>query len=136
MVDHEQKLVMVIDDSLLVRKIVAVTARRQELDCVGYADGVEALRAIHERRHRMPDLILLDIGVPHLDGYRLLAHFHTPQFAATPVIILSGRGGVLDRLCTRLAGAVAYIEKPFRVDQLVDCFVRYLHITPMAVYAP
>ena len=128
-------LVMVIDDSLTVRKIVEVTCRRQGLDCVSYADGVEALRALHDHIHAIPDLLLLDVGLPQMDGYRLLRHFRfRSAFAHMNIIILSARGGVLDHLCTRIAGASGYIHKPFRTDELVALFATYLHITPVAVY--
>lgn len=126
---------MVIDDSLTVRKIVEVTCRRQALLCVSYPDGLEALRALHEQRHRIPDMIVLDLGLPQMDGYRLLRHFRLrSMFAATTIIVLSGRAGVLDHLYARLAGAAAYIEKPFRTNALVALFVTYLHIPRIPAY--
>ena len=62
------KLVMIIDDSLTVRKIMETSLKREGFASVSYPDGIEALRALNERRHPIPDLVLLDIGLPKMDG--------------------------------------------------------------------
>jgi twitching motility two-component system response regulator PilG len=112
--------VVIIDDSIVVRKIVETTLRRAGIACISYQDGVEALQALKERQDDIPDLIFLDIGLPRLDGYDVLRLLKTsPMFDRTPVFMLSARDGMLDRLKSRLAGARGHITKPFKVQELL-----------------
>jgi twitching motility two-component system response regulator PilG len=124
------KLVMIVDDSLTVRKIIETSLKREGFDSVSFADGMEAMRAITEQRiRRIPDLIILDIGMPKMDGYafaRLLKS--KPQFNHTVIIMLTSRDGVIDRLKGRLAGAKDYITKPFRTQELMDRLHLYLGV--------
>src|SRR5689334_13503227 len=107
------KLVMVIDDSTTVRKIIETCLRREGFTVQGYADGVEAMRALTSSNARIPDLVLLDINLPKMDGYEVARKFKTkPQFHNTIIVMLSRRDGVIDRLKGRLAGAKEYITKP------------------------
>ncbi len=113
--------VVIIDDSLVVRKIVETTCRRAGIDCTGYPDGVEALQALKGWQDDLPDLIFLDIGLPKLDGYDVLRLLRaSPYFDRTSVFILSARDGVLDRLKSRLAGARGHITKPFKIQELLS----------------
>jgi twitching motility two-component system response regulator PilG len=114
--------VVIIDDSLVVRKIVETTFRRAGVDCASYADGVEALQALKEGEDDLlPDLIFLDVGLPHLDGYDVLRLLKaSPRFDRTAVIMLSARDGILDRVKSRLAGARGHITKPFKIQELLS----------------
>jgi twitching motility two-component system response regulator PilG len=71
------KLVMIIDDSLTVRKIIETSLKREGFESVSYPDGIEAIRALNEKRHRTPDLVILDIGLPKMDGYEVARHLKT-----------------------------------------------------------
>jgi twitching motility two-component system response regulator PilG len=123
------KLVMVIDDSLTVRKIIETSLRREGINSVSYSDGIEALRALNERRHPIPDLVILDIGLPKMDGYEVARHLKTKQqFGNTTIIMLSGRDGVIDRLKGRLAGAKDYITKPFRTQEVMSVVHSHLKV--------
>jgi twitching motility two-component system response regulator PilG len=121
------KLVMIIDDSLIVRKIIETSLKREGIQSVSYADGVEALLALNERRCPVPDLVILDIGLPKMDGYEVARHLKTKQqFGNTTIIMLSRRDGVIDRLKGRLAGAKDYITKPFRTQEIMSVVRSYL----------
>jgi len=124
------KLVMIIDDSLTVRKIIETSLRREGFDCVSYADGIEALRALTEQRlKRIPDLVILDIGLPKMDGYEFARRLRTkPQFNSTIIIMLTSRDGVIDRLKGRLAGAKDYITKPFRTQDVITILHTHLGV--------
>jgi len=124
------KLVMIIDDSLTVRKIIETSLRREGFESVSYADAIEALRAITEQRlKRIPDLIILDIGLPKMDGYEFARRLRTkPQFNNTVIIMLTSRDGVIDRLKGRLAGAKDYIIKPFRTQELISVLHTHLGV--------
>ena len=122
------KLVMVIDDSPTVRKIVEVSLRREGLDVVSFPDGIEALRAVTNRQlDRIPDLIVLDIDLPKMNGYEIARYLRSkPQWSRTVIVILSRHDGVIDRLKARLAGTQAYLTKPFTTQMIVDVVTKSL----------
>jgi DNA-binding response OmpR family regulator len=121
------KLVMVIDDSTTVRKIIETCLGRQGFQVLGFPDGVEAMRWLMEPTSRVPDLVLLDIGLPKMDGYEVARRLKTkPQFSNTVIIMLSRRDGMIDRLKGRLAGAKDYITKPFKTQDIISVTESYL----------
>jgi twitching motility two-component system response regulator PilG len=115
-----RKRVLVIDDSPTVRKIIEVTLAREGYEVVSVPDGVEALRALYAPGARLPDLILLDLVMPRLDGFgvalKLKEH---PQFKAIPLVVISRRVGLLDWILARLCGIRAYLPKPLRQNALL-----------------
>ena len=122
------KLVMIIDDSLTVRKIMETSLKREGFASVSYPDGIEALRALNERRHPIPDLVLLDIGLPKMDGYEVARHLKTKQqFGNTTIVMISQRDGMIDRLKGRLAGAKDYITKPFKTKEVMTIVHSHLN---------
>ncbi|HVB24269.1 MAG TPA: response regulator [Ktedonobacteraceae bacterium] len=121
------KMVMVIDDSLTVRKIVEVSLRREGIDCVCYASGVEAIRSLTKQRDLVPDVVILDIGLPQVDGYRVARYMKMKhRYRNTVIIILSGHSSVLDRLKGRLSGAKEYLTKPFTTQEMLALVHAYL----------
>lgn len=124
------KLVMIIDDSPTVRKIIETSLKREGFEFVSYSDGIEVLRAITEQKlKRIPDLVLLDIGLPKMDGYEFARCLKTkPQFHDTIIVMLSNRDGVIDRLKGRLAGAKDYITKPFKTQDIISALHTYLGV--------
>ena len=103
--------VLVIDDSLTIRHSaeVVLAAAGMTVDLAG--DGFAALARISDVR---PDLILLDVVMPRLDGYQTCSLLRrNPAFADLPVLMLSGRDSVFDRVRGRLAGSDLYLTKPF-----------------------
>jgi DNA-binding response OmpR family regulator len=119
--------ILVIDDSLVVRKIVETCLRRAGYQVASFADPVPALRALFEARETAPpDLLIVDIGLPHLDGFDVIRLIRSNEaYRQIPIIVLSRRDGVLDRLKARLSGASAYITKPFKTQELTST-VRHL----------
>ena len=125
------KLVMVIDDSPTVRKIVETSLRREGFDVKGFIDGYEAMRWLISPEARVPDLVLLDIGLPKMDGYEVARRFKAkPNFNNTVIVMLSRRDGVIDRLKGRLAGAKDYITKPFRTQDVLTVIESHLGVPP------
>jgi len=124
------KLVMIVDDSLIVRKIIETSLKREGFESMSFSDGIEVLRAITEQRlRRIPDLVVLDIGLPKMDGYELARRLKTkPQFNHTVIIMLTSRDGVIDRLKGRLAGAKEYITKPFRTQDVISAIHAHLGV--------
>jgi twitching motility two-component system response regulator PilG len=114
-------LVMVIDVSPTVRKILEVTLRREGIEVVSYPDGVEALRAITTGQlDRLPALLILDIELPRMNGFEIVRHLRSQsQWDQTVIVILSRHGGVIERLKARLAGTQAYLTKPVTTQMVV-----------------
>ena len=114
------QLVMVIDDSLVIRKIVETCLHRAGYDIRSFPDGVEALCWLNTTEARIPDLVVVDLELPRLDGYQVMQQIKArPALAHTRLVILSRHDGVLDRLKGWLVGAHAYLTKPFKTDRLL-----------------
>jgi twitching motility two-component system response regulator PilG len=123
------KLVMVIDDSPTIRKIVETCLKREGFTVAAFADGIEAMQALTSPRARVPDLVVLDIGLPKMDGYEVARCLKTkPQFSNTIIIMLSRRDGIIDRLKGRLAGAREYLIKPFKTQDFINVIESYLGV--------
>ncbi len=124
------KLVMVIDDSATVRKIIETCLGREGLEVKGFADGVEAMRWLTQPEAKIPDLVVLDINLPKVDGYEVARRLKTkPQFANTVIIMLSRRDGMIDRLKGRLVGAKDYITKPFKTQDVISIIQSHLGLS-------
>lgn len=110
--------VLVVDDSPTVRKLVQMTLQGRGYNIVTAFDGVSAIKEI--ARHE-PWLILLDINMPRLDGYQLCSlirkHERTRHI---PVVMLSGKDGVFDRIRGKMVGCTSYIVKPFVPEALIE----------------
>jgi len=109
--------ILIVDDSATIRRVVVDGLTAHGYQVCEAADGVEGIREIATQR---PDLILLDITMPRLDGYRLCrlvkGHASTRHI---PVVMLSGKDGTFDKLRGRLAGSSDYITKPFDTPSLL-----------------
>jgi twitching motility two-component system response regulator PilG len=85
-----------------------------------------AMEALNGLRHVVPDLILLDITLPGMDGLdlcRVIKENKTTQHI--PVVMLSGNDEVFDKVLGRLAGAADYITKPFQPQTILQCLETY-----------
>jgi len=112
--------IIVIDDSPTVRQVVESSFERAGIPAVTYKDGIQALNALLTHETYTPELILLDIGMPKMDGYEVaqLLREH-PEFEKTQIVMLSGRDGVVNRWRSKLVGARDFIAKPFTPSDLV-----------------
>ncbi|MBV9257532.1 MAG: response regulator [Ktedonobacteraceae bacterium] len=121
------KLVMVIDDSATVRKIIETCLRREGFEVKTFNDGVEAVKWLTEPQAPVPNLLLLDIELPKMDGYEVARLLKTKQrFHDTVIVMLSRRDGVIDRIKGRLVGARDYISKPFKTQDIIAITQTYL----------
>jgi twitching motility two-component system response regulator PilG len=121
----ETPRVLLVDDSRVVRKIVEMTLWREHIEVVSATDGLGALTAV---RDTQPDLMLLDILLPHMDGYQVCQVVrHHQDYRDLPILLLSGKDSVVDRIRGRLVGSTDYISKPFEPAELVWTVKRYLY---------
>ncbi|MBI4852767.1 MAG: response regulator [Acidobacteria bacterium] len=106
----QEKIVMIIDDSPTVRKLVAITLERVGYRVIAVSDGVQSLAKIEET---VPDLILLDISMPYMDGYQVCKLLKSDtKTKHIPILMLSGKDGFIDKVRARLAGSSGHISKP------------------------
>ena len=124
-----EPVVLVVDDSPTVRKIVQLTLQRERIRVVTAGDGLSALAAVTDEE---PDLILLDIMLPRMDGYNICQVIRKNMaYRDMPIIMLSGKDGLFDRMRGKLAGSTEYITKPFDSAELVAVVKRHLEsVTP------
>ncbi|WP_246191940.1 Hpt domain-containing protein [Pseudoxanthomonas sangjuensis] len=105
-------LVMVVDDSLTMRKVTGRVLERHNFEVVAARDGVEALERLEER---IPDLMLLDIEMPRMDGYELATAMRADQrFRNVPIVMITSRTGDKHRQRAFEIGVQRYMGKPYQ----------------------
>lgn len=103
--------VLVIDDSEDMHNLIAVRLRPEQVDMLHAYDADSALALMHQRK---PDLILLDLNLPGLNGLELCRRIkYTPEWTTIPIIFLTGTVDVEIKVLAFDAGAIDYITKPF-----------------------
>jgi twitching motility two-component system response regulator PilG len=123
------KLVMVIDDSSTVRNIIENCLSNKGFKVQGFSDGVEAMHWFTQPDRQVPDLIILDIGLPKMDGYEVARRFKSkPQFSNTIIVMLSRHDGMIDKLKGRLVGAKDYLSKPFSTQAVISVIESHLGV--------
>jgi twitching motility two-component system response regulator PilG len=127
-VEVQPDLILIIEDSVTVRTVLSVNLSRAGYQCVSFADGLSALRWLHQQAAQVPSLLLLDLSLPGMDGYQVMQQIRTnPCWNSIAVVMLTGRDAVTDRLKGRIAGAQAYLTKPFFIQQLLALVQEMLH---------
>jgi len=107
------KILVADDDPQLVRAL-RITLAAHGYDVVAAADGAAAV-TLAAQSH--PDIVLLDLGMPHLDGVQVIQALR--GWSAAPIIVVSGRTGSADKVEALDAGADDYVTKPFQIDELL-----------------
>ena len=105
-------LVMVVDDSLTMRKVTGRILERHNFEVSVARDGVEALERLEER---VPDLMLLDIEMPRMDGYELATAMRAdPRYRDVPIVMITSRSGEKHRQRAFEIGVQRYLGKPYQ----------------------
>ncbi len=117
-------LVMVVDDSLTIRKAAQRDLTALGIDSVLAKNGVDAQQAIAKSK---PDMVMLDIEMPEMDGFELL-HWLRENSATRdlPVVMISSRSTAKYMDKAQSLGADGFLSKPYRLDELIDLFNEYL----------
>src|SRR3712207_4602441 len=117
--------VLVVDDSGTIRKIVEIALGRAGIQVRGADTAVKALAAL---AMGPTDLVLLDITLPSMNGYQICRAIKKhPQYKQIPIIFLTGKDGLLDKVKGKLwAGADDYMTKPFTPEALLNKVKPYL----------
>jgi chemosensory pili system protein ChpA (sensor histidine kinase/response regulator) len=126
-IEQQPYTILVVDDSLSMRHVLSTAVRKAGWNPLQARDGLEALGMVH-RAVRPPDLILLDIEMPRMDGYEFLSTMRgQAAYADLPIVMLTSRGSDKHRDKATALGASDYMVKPFREDALlamIDRLVR------------
>lgn len=118
------KSILVVDDSATVRKLISNKLEKSGHLVSCAEDGVEAMAWIEQNK---PDLVLLDIAMPRMDGYQVCKLIRSNDVTKdVPVVMISGKDGFFDKVRGRMAGTTGYITKPFGPETLMRALETYL----------
>ncbi len=111
--------ILIIDDSVSVRRVLTKTLREQGWNVTAAKDGLEALEILNTM-HRAPDAILVDIEMPRMDGYDFMVALRSEaRFVDLPAIMLTSRGGEKHRRKAADVGVTDFIIKPYEEEELI-----------------
>ncbi|MFT8637495.1 MAG: response regulator transcription factor [Pseudoclavibacter sp.] len=106
--------ILIADDDPQILRALRIVLRARGYDPVTVRDGEEALQVSSEQR---PDLYIIDLGMPRLDGVQVIEAVR--GWSTAPILVVSGRTGSADKVQALDAGADDYVTKPFAIDELL-----------------
>lgn len=120
-----KKKILIVEDSNTTRKIIDRILVEGGYETAEAANGMEALA---EMSHNRPDLILLDIIMPGMDGYKVLSLIKKSEDSKDiPVILLTSRDQLFDKIRGKMSSADQYLTKPFKPPELLEAVARHLN---------
>jgi CheY-like chemotaxis protein len=119
---NRERVVWVVEDDADIRTLLGLYLEFRGCEVVLAANGKEALARLQDAE-RLPDLLLVDLWMPHMNGFELRAALeHDPELAAIPIVILSADAQLVSHASAlRIAG---FLKKPIRPDALLDVIDR------------
>jgi len=112
------KNIMVVDDSVTVRKVTTRFLEREGFNVITAKDGVDALRVLQDE---IPDLMLLDIEMPRMDGFEVAKNIRTTsRWKHLPIIMITSRTGDKHRDRAMELGVNDYMGKPYQEEALLE----------------
>jgi two-component system KDP operon response regulator KdpE len=123
--------VLVVDDEPQILRALRINLRARRYDVTTAANGTQALDAAAAHP---PDLVILDLGLPDMDGVDVIGGLR--GWTAVPIIVLSGRADSTDKVEALDAGADDYVTKPFGMDELLARMRAAVRRTPAAEAPP
>jgi two-component system KDP operon response regulator KdpE len=110
----DSAVILVVEDEPPIRRLLRTTLGANDYRTLEAGTGAEAMSAL---RHHRPDLVLLDLGLPDVDGQRLIAEIR--KLLPVPIVVLSSRGDEAAKVAALDSGADDYVTKPFGADELL-----------------
>lgn len=115
--EKRPRVVMVVDDSITMRKVTGRTLERHDYEVITAKDGLDAVEKLQER---IPDVMLLDIEMPRMDGYELATYVRNdPRLRHIPIIMITSRTGEKHRQRAFEIGVNRYLGKPYQEAELL-----------------
>lgn len=125
------KKILIVDDEPFIRALLEQTLEDLEDEGVELISASDGLQAWQRAQQENPDLIILDVMMPHMSGYQVCERIRSePNLSGTYVIMLTAKGQQVDRLQSLQVGADEYITKPFDPDYLIERAETVLGIRP------
>jgi len=122
------KVVMVVDDSVTVRKVTTRFLEREGFDVLTAKDGADALLALQDT---IPDVMLLDIEMPRMDGFEVAKNIRSSsRLKHLPIIMITSRTGEKHRDRALSLGVNKYMGKPYQEEALLNNIRDLLDVTP------
>lgn len=116
--EESKRLILLVDDDEHILRSLEIYLKMEEFQVITAAGGREALDILSETR---PDLVVLDIMMPEVDGFQVLEFIKSKQEIRTvPVIMLTAKSQDVDVLKGYQEGIASYMTKPFNLNELVD----------------
>jgi len=116
-IERVQPLVMVVDDSITMRKVTTRVLERNDMEVVTAKDGLDAVEKLQDK---VPDVMLLDIEMPRMDGYELATYMkNDPRLKHVPIIMITSRTGEKHRQRALEIGVERYLGKPYQESDLL-----------------
>jgi two-component system, OmpR family, KDP operon response regulator KdpE len=106
--------ILIVEDEPPIRRLLRTTLGANDYRALEAGTGAEAMSAL---RHHRPDLVLLDLGLPDIDGLQLIADIR--KRGPVPIVVLSSRGDEAAKVAALDSGADDYVTKPFGADELL-----------------
>jgi len=106
--------ILIVDDDPIIRKFVRANLEARDYETIMAVDGADALQMVEKE---LPDLVILDIMMPNIDGFEVCRRLR--EWSQVPIIMLSARGNLSDKVRCLDLGADDYLTKPFGVDELI-----------------
>ncbi|MBT5218246.1 MAG: response regulator, partial [Woeseia sp.] len=120
----ERPIALVVDDSITVRRVTEKFLERNGIRAMTAKDGLDAIRVLQDAK---PDIILLDIEMPNMDGYEFATHVRNDdRIADVPIIMITSRVGDKHRARAIEIGINDYLGKPYQDSQLLEAIRRLL----------
>ena len=118
--DDDGLVVMVVDDSVTVRKVTSRLLERHGMDVLLAKDGVDAVMQLQDL-DRIPDVMLLDIEMPRMDGFEVASRIrHNSRLQDIPIIMITSRTGEKHRDRALALGVNEYLGKPYQETELLN----------------
>jgi len=125
-IDVSRPLVACVDDSPVICRSLEEILTNQGYRFVGIQDSLTAILKLIKSK---PDFIFLDLLMPKVNGYEICSQIRkTPSLKDVPVVILTGKDGIVDRMRTKLVGATDFLGKPVESEKVLNVLHKYLSV--------
>ncbi len=125
-IDASRPLVACVDDSPTICRSLEEILSQQGYRFVGIQDSLTAVLKLIKTK---PDFIFLDLLMPKVNGYEICSQIRkTPSLKDVPVVILTGKDGIVDRMRTKLVGATDFLGKPVESEKVLNVLHKYLSV--------
>ncbi|NES70517.1 MAG: response regulator, partial [Okeania sp. SIO2D1] len=125
-IKSQKKLVVCIDDCPIINKIMGKFITKRGYQFIGIQKSTLAVSTLIKIQ---PDLIFLDIEMPIANGYEICSQLRRiPHLKNTPIVILTGRGSIIDRVRAQFVGCSEFMNKPVSSEEIEEIFHKYLYL--------